>query len=61
MVGESFGIADIGLGTTFVHLRHGGESIDGSRWPRLAAYLERVLARESFATVIVEEEAAFPS
>ena len=32
VVGDSFGIADIGLGTTFVHLRHGGESIDASRW-----------------------------
>ena len=61
MIGDSFGIADIGLGTTFVHLRHGGESIDTARWPRLAAYASRVLSRESFASLIAEEEAAFPS
>jgi glutathione S-transferase len=61
MIGDSFGIADIGFGTTFVHLRHGGESIDTARWPRLAAYASRVLSRESFASLITEEEAAFPS
>jgi glutathione S-transferase len=61
MIGDSFGIADIGFGTTFVHLRHGGESIDTARWPRLAAYASRVLSRESFASLIAEEEAAFPS
>jgi glutathione S-transferase len=61
MVGDAFGIADIALGTTFVNLRHGGESIDATRWPRLSAYADRVLARESFATLIAEEEAAFPA
>ena len=61
MVGEAFGVADIALGTTFVQLRHGGESIDPARWPRLAAYADRVLARESFASLVAEEEAAFPA
>lgn len=60
MVGADFGIADIALGTTFVQLRHGGEAVDAARWPRLAAYAERVLARDSFATLVAEEEAAFP-
>jgi glutathione S-transferase len=61
MVGDAFGVADISLGTTFVQLRHGAEQIDAARWPRLAAYAGRVLARESFAELIVEEEAAFPA
>ncbi len=61
MVGDEFGIADVAFGTTFVHLRHGGETIDASRWPRLAAYAARVLARESIATLVAEEEAAFPA
>jgi len=60
IVGNRFGIADIALGTTFVNLRHGGESIDPRRWPRLAAYAGRVLGRPSFAAIIAEEEAAFP-
>jgi glutathione S-transferase len=61
IVGGSFGIADIALGTTMVHFRHGGESVDSARWPRLAAYAGRLLERESIATLIAEEEAAFPS
>lgn len=60
MVGASFGIADIALGTVFVQLRHCGEAIDPDRWPRLAQYAERVLARPSFASIVAEEEAAFP-
>lgn len=60
IVGERFGIADIALGTTFVHLRHGGEVVDTGRWPRLAAYADRVLGRDSFAKLVAEEEAAFP-
>jgi glutathione S-transferase len=61
MVGDAFSVADIALGTCFVHLRHGGESIDSERWPRLAAYAGRVLARPSFADLVAEEEAAFPA
>ena len=61
LVGDHFGIADIALGTAFVHLRHGGEWIDPDRWPRLSAYAGRVLERESFASLIAEEEAAFPA
>lgn len=60
MAGGAFGVADIALGTAFVHLRHGGEGVDPARWPRLAAYVERVLARDSFAQLVAEEEAAFP-
>ena len=61
IVGGAFSVADVALGTGFVHLRHGGESVDPGRWPRLAAYAERVLARDSFANLIAEEEAAFPA
>lgn len=59
MVDEGFGVADIALGTCFVQLQHGGERVDAERWPRLAGYVGRVLARESFAGLIAEEEAAF--
>ena len=60
MAGDEFSIADVALGSTFVQLRHGGEAIDDERWPLLAAYAARVLARESIATLVAEEEAAFP-
>jgi glutathione S-transferase len=58
IVGDAFSIADIAIGTAIVQLRHGGESVDAARWPRLAAYAERVLGRQSFAALIAEEEAA---
>jgi len=61
MMGEGFGIADIALSTMMVHFRHGGEKVDAARWPRLAAYAERLLSRESVAKLIAEEEAAFPT
>jgi len=61
IVGGAFSVADIALGTAMVHLRHGGESVDSSRWPRLAHYAGRLLSRESFATLVAEEEAAFPA
>jgi len=51
IVGEDFSIADIALGSAMVHLRHGGESVDSARWPRLAGYASRVLSRGSFATL----------
>ena len=61
IVGDAFGVADIAIGSAMVQFRHGGESVDATRWPRLAAYAKRLLARESFATLIAEEEAAFPT
>lgn len=61
VVGAAFSVADIALGSTLVHLRHSGEVVDPGRWPRLAAYANRVMARESFAALIAEEEAAFPA
>jgi glutathione S-transferase len=40
-----------------VNLEHGGERVDRGRWPRLAAYLERVHSRPSFKACIEEEKA----
>lgn len=60
LVGDSFGIADISMGSLFVNLRHARESVD-DRWPGLRDYVERVHARESFAAIIAEEEALLAS
>ncbi len=57
LVGDRFTIADIGIGTQFVNLHHAGYRTDPSRWPRLAAYIDRVHARPSFATLIAEDQA----
>jgi len=59
LVGTRFGIADIAVASPFVNFGHAGESVDRKRWPRLAAYLERVHARPSFKAPIEEERQAF--
>ncbi len=55
LVGRHFSIADIATASPFVNFAHGGESVDASRWPRLAAYVARIHARPSFKGLIEEE------
>jgi glutathione S-transferase len=59
LAGGRFSIADIATASPFVNLMHGGETVDASRWPILAAYVERIHSRPSFKTLIEEEKAAF--
>ncbi len=56
IVGGKFSIADIAIGTEFVNLHHAGESVDANRWPKLAAYVERVHANPHFAPIIAAEK-----
>ncbi len=59
LVGTRFSVADIATCSPFVNFMHAGESVDASRWPRLASYVERIHARPSFKPVIEEEKAQF--
>lgn len=59
IVGGRFSIADIGIVSPFVNFDHAGGSVDASRWPKLAEYLQRVQSRPSFKALIEEEKAAF--
>ena len=59
LVGTHFSVADIATWSPFVNFMHAGESVDASRWPRLAAYIERIHARPSFKALIEEEKALF--
>ncbi|HEY8153507.1 MAG TPA: glutathione S-transferase family protein [Myxococcota bacterium] len=59
LVGGRFGIADIAMASPFVNFGHAGETVDAKRWPRLAAYLQRVFARPSFKGLIEEEHQTF--
>lgn len=59
LVGDSFGIADIAVATTFGNLRHAEVAPDPARWPALAAYVDRMLARPSFAACLAEEAKVF--
>ncbi len=59
LVGTHFSVADIAICSPFVNFMHAGESVDASRWPRLAAYVERTHARPCFKALIEEEKAQF--
>ena len=61
LVGKSFSIGDIGIGTQFVNMRHCGVLADAARWPKLAKYINNVHSRPSFKALIDEEAATLPS
>lgn len=57
LMGRSFSIADIGVATHFAQASFCGVSPDAKGWPRLAAYVARVLSRPSFAEAIAKGKA----
>jgi len=59
IVGGRFGIADIAIGTMLAQLIHGGIELDAGRWPKLAAYRDRLHARPSFKSCIEQEKQIF--
>jgi glutathione S-transferase len=56
LVAGRFTIADLAVGSVFVNYRHGKGEVDARRWPRLAAYVERIHARPSFKGLIEEDQ-----
>jgi glutathione S-transferase len=58
LVGEGLTLADIAVASPFANLTHLGCEFDKARHPRTCAYVERILARPSFAPWI-ERETAF--
>jgi glutathione S-transferase len=55
LVGNRFTVGDIAVGSLFVNYRHGKGEIDAKRWPKLAAYVERIHSRPSFKGLIEED------
>lgn len=51
------GLADISLATFFRNAAYARFVIDGSRWPRTAAFVERVLAHPAIAVLLPFEQA----
>jgi glutathione S-transferase len=41
-----------------VNFAHGQEKVDAGRWPKVAAYVERIHSRPSYKAIIEEEMAA---
>ena len=58
LVGDRLTLADIAVASPFANLRHLDIAFDTDRHPKTQAYVERILARPSFAPWI-EREAAF--
>jgi glutathione S-transferase len=58
LVGDGLTLADIAVAGPFANFRHTNTRVDPDRYPRTVAYVERILARPSFAHW-VEREAAF--
>jgi glutathione S-transferase len=44
------------VGSILVNYRHGKGEIDARRWPKLAAYVERIHSRPSFKGLIEEDQ-----
>ena len=61
LVGGAFSIADISVATQFGNLQLAGGSVDSGRWPRLAGYVQRTLARPSFAECLESERKVLPA
>jgi glutathione S-transferase len=58
-VGKRLSIADLSVASVFVNLRHAGFPPERARFPKLAAFVERMHARPSFAAFIEEERPVF--
>jgi glutathione S-transferase len=58
LVGDGLTLADIAVAGPFANFRHTDTKVDPKRYPRTIAYVERILARPSFAQW-VERETAF--
>lgn len=59
LVGDAFSIADIATATFFVNMLHAGYKVPADKWPKLAAFIDRVHARPSFKALIDEEQQLF--
>jgi len=57
IVGDRLTVADIAIASQFVNFSYGNESIDASRWPNSAAYINRLHARPTIAPMMVQEAA----
>jgi len=61
MVGERFSIADIALAAQLSGMRITRVPIDAQRWPNLARYTQRLLARPSLQVRLAELEGMMPA
>lgn len=58
LIGDAVGHADICVGTHFFTLAHCGVSCDAGRWPKTAAYIDRLMSNPVFAPIFKQEQQA---
>lgn len=56
IVGDRFTVADIAIATHFINLNLGGEQVDAARWPKSAAYIQRIIQRPTVAPLVEKEQ-----
>lgn len=59
LVGDEFGIADLGVMSHLLSYQFAGYSIDPQRWPQLSAYFDRQVQRPSFQKYVGAEKQTF--
>ena len=61
LVGDSMTLADASVASICVNMMHAQHSCNAARWPKTAAYIQRIHSSEFFAKVIAEEQAMMAS
>lgn len=56
---EGFSVADVAIGAQLENLFYAGFAVDAARWPKFAAYAEKVRGRASFRKLHEEESRIF--
>jgi glutathione S-transferase len=54
-VGETLTVADVSIGAQLITYRQGGGEVNARRWPKLARYLQALLARPLWVALVAEE------
>lgn len=54
-LGEQLSMADLALACQLINMEHGGETLDASRWPKLAAHYQRIKSRTSVQQLLPGE------
>ncbi len=58
LLGDALSLVDLTAASIFINMLHAGEPVDATRWPKLAAYIDRLLERPSLQTLLTRERQA---